>query len=203
MTPEEFADLVGAPRHEIDRYLSLGLLDPEGDQILDDVDMVRFGYVRARLAQYGNDSEFAAAVRDGRIDSLGRRLFETSTPIEIDAAAMRAGLEQDRLRQLLSALGFSSRNLRESDVDFFEVVHAAQESGLPWEALLDIARVVGDSLRRIADSEMRAVHVYIHERLSAAGVPEEEVTELATGIEQTVAPLMGPCTAWVTTWGTR
>jgi adenylate cyclase len=51
---------------------------------------------------------------------------------------------------------------------------------------------MGDSLRRIADTEIRVVHVYIHERLTAAGASQEEVEQLVSSIEQNLAPLMNP-----------
>jgi adenylate cyclase len=36
------------------------------------------------------------------------------------------------------------------------------------------------------------VHVYIHERLTAAGASDEEVEQLISGIEQNLAPLLNP-----------
>jgi adenylate cyclase len=51
---------------------------------------------------------------------------------------------------------------------------------------------LGDSMRRIADAEIRVVHVYIHERLRAEGASDAEVEELIYGIEQNLAPLMDP-----------
>ena len=51
---------------------------------------------------------------------------------------------------------------------------------------------MGDSMRRIAETEIRVVHVYIHERLLAEGVPEDAVDELIFGIEQNLSPLMEP-----------
>jgi class 3 adenylate cyclase len=45
------------------------------------------------------------------------------------------------------------------------------------------------SLRRIAESQIRAVHVHIHERQTAEGVSQEEVERQIVGIEQTLIPL--------------
>ena len=194
MTPDEFSDLVGLSLGEVERYRALGLLDPEDDGLLDDLDLVRLDFVRHRLAQDGYDPEsLATAIRDGRVESMyGRRLFEASSPLGLDEAAGRTGLEPDQLRQLTSALGFSWSGLHESDMDILEILRVARDAGLPWEAILGVTRVVGDSLRRIADTEIRVVHVYIHERLMAAGASEEEVEQLISGIEQNLAPLMNP-----------
>jgi adenylate cyclase len=198
MTPDEFANLVGLSRDEVETYRSLGLLDPEEDGLLDDVDLVRLDFVRHRLAQDAyNPESLAAAIREGRVESMyGRRLFEAGSPLGLDEAAARVGLEADQLRQLTSALGFSW-GVRESDVEILEVLRVARDAGLPWEAILGVTRVLGDSLRRIADSEIRLVHVYIHERLMAAGASEEEVERLIYGIEQNLAPLMDPMLRWL------
>jgi adenylate cyclase len=198
MTSDEFADLVGLSRDEVERYRSLGLLDPEKDGLLDDVDLVRLYFVHHRLAQDAYSPEsLAAAIREGRVESMyGRRLFEAGSPLGLDEAAARVGLEADQLRQLTSALGFSW-GVRESDVEILEVLRVARDAGLPWEAILGVTRVLGDSLRRIADSEIRLVHVYIHERLMAAGASEEEVERLIYGIEQNLAPLMDPMLRWL------
>jgi class 3 adenylate cyclase len=194
MSPEEFADLVGLSRKEIQRYRSLGLLDPEDDGLLDDVDMVRLDFVRHRLAHDGFDPEsLAAAIHDGRVWSMyGSRLFEAGTPIPLEEAAARADLDPDQLRDLTSALGFSWGDVDASHLEILEVLRVARDAGLPWEAIVGVTRVVGDSLRRIADTEIRAVHVYVHERLRAAGASEQEVEQLIAGIEQNLAPLLDP-----------
>jgi adenylate cyclase len=195
MTPEEFAELVGLSLEEIETYRGHGLLDPEDDGLLDDVDLVRLHVVRHHLDHRGHDPEsLAAAVREGRIESMfGTQLFETGPPLALDDAAARSGLEPDQVQQLLAALGFPSTNLREEDPGtIFAVLRAAQEAGLPWEAILGVTRTLGDSMRRIADAEIRVVHTYIHERLTAEGASEEEVQDLIFGIEQNLAPLMDP-----------
>lgn len=189
----EFADLVGLSRDEVETYRSLGLLDPENDGLLDDVDLVRLDFVRHRLAQGYDAESLAAAIRDGRVESMyGRRLFEGEASLGLDEAAARAGLEPERLREISSALGFSWSGVRESDMDILDALNVARDAGLPWEAILGVTRVLGDSMRRIADTEIRVVHVYIHERLMAAGASEAEVEQLISGIEQNLAPLMEP-----------
>jgi adenylate cyclase len=194
MTPAEFSDLVRLPLDVVERYRALGLLDPENNGLLDDIDLVRLDFVYHRLAQGEFDPEsLAAAIREGRVESMyGRRLFDAGPPLELQDAAERSGLEPDQLQQLVSALGFSWSGLHESDMDILEILRVSRDAGLPWDAILGVTRVVGDSLRRIADTEIRVVHVYIHERLMAAGASPEEVEQLIFGIEQNLAPLMNP-----------
>lgn len=198
LTPDEFAELVGLPPDEVERYRSLGLLDPEDDGLLDDVDLVRLDFVRHRLVRdtYTPES-LAAAIREGRVESMyGKRLFAAGPPITLEEAAARTGLEADELRELTSTLGFSW-GLRGSDVELLEVLRVARDSGLPWEAILGATRVLGDSLRRIADAEIRIVHVYVHERLTAAGASRDEVERLIAGIERNLAPLIDPMLRWL------
>lgn len=194
MTPDEFAELVGVSRDEVETYRSLGLLDPEDDGLLDDVDLVRLDFVHHRLAEGQYDPEsLAVAIREGRVESMyGMRLFEAGSPLGLDDAAERAGLEPEQLLQVMAALGFSWSGLRESDMEIFDIIRVAGDAGLPWEAILGMTRVFGDSLRRIADSEIRMVHVYIHERLMAEGASEEEVERLISGIERNLGPLVNP-----------
>jgi class 3 adenylate cyclase len=194
MTPEAFADLVGATREEVDEYRSHGLLDPEGDGLLDDVDILRMHVIDHQFQRGGHDLEsIAVAIREGRVGSMfGKQLFEHSKPLALDDAAARVGLDPEQLSQLLAALGFPSASLREFDLEILDVIRTARDAGLPWDAILGMTRVLGDSLRRIADTEIRIVHTYIHERLIAEGVPEDEVEQQIFGIEENLAPLMEP-----------
>jgi adenylate cyclase len=191
MKPEEFADLVGLPLETVQSYRALGLLDPEGDGLLDDVDIMRVRAVHRYVEHVGFEPEsLAAGIRDGHVETpYGGQLFDTAPPLSADDAAARAGLEPDQLRQLTAALGLPSSNLSEQDVhELFTVPRAALEAGLPWDAILGVTRVLGDSLRRIAEAQIRAVHVYIHERLTAEGVSQEEVEQQILGME-TLIPL--------------
>ena len=186
MEPEEFADLVGLPLETVQSYRSLGLLDPEDDGLLDDVDIMRVRVVRRYVEHVGFEPEsLAAGIRDGQVETpYGGQLFDTAPPLSADDAAARAGLEPDQLRQLTAALGLPSSNLNEQDVkELFAVPRAAQDAGLPWDAILGVTRVLGDSLRRIAEAQIRAVHVYIHERLTAEGFSQEEVEQHILGME--------------------
>jgi adenylate cyclase len=185
-TPDEFSDLVGLPVAEVEKYRALGLLDPEGDGLLDDVDFMRFRVVRRYVDHLGFEPEsLAAAIREGRVETpYGGHLFDTAPPLSVDDAAGQTGLEPDELRQLAAALGLPWSNLHEHDVsELFAVPRAARDAGLPWEAILGVTRVLGDSLRRIAEAQIRAVHVYIHERLMAEGFPDEEVERQILGME--------------------
>jgi adenylate cyclase len=194
MSPDEFANLVGLTPDELRPLLAYGLLDPDADGLLDDVDLVRLGFVRRRLSSGEHDPEsLATAIREGRIESMiGPELFERGTTVSLEDAAARVGVSPDQVREVFAAFGLSWTNLHDSDIVMLDWLRTAQDIGLPWDAIVGVAGVFGDSMRRIAEAEIRVGHVYIHERLLAAGVPDDQVYALIFGIERSLAPLMDP-----------
>lgn len=114
MSTDEFADLVGASREEVEELRSHGLLDPENDGLLDDVDLMRIRVVRRYVDHLGFEPEsLATAIREGRVETpYGGHLFDTAPPLGADDAAAQTGLEADELRQLVAALGLPWPNLR-------------------------------------------------------------------------------------------
>ena len=67
-------------------------------------------------------------------------------------------------------------------------------SGFPLVAFLQIVRVYAQSIRRIADTEVRLFHLYVHEPLMQDEVPPlemaEEIGDLAADLLPVTAPLM-------------
>jgi hypothetical protein len=157
MSPDEFANLVGLTPDELAPLLAHGLLDPDTDGLLDDVDLVRLGFVRRRLnrGEHGPES-LATAIREGRIESMfGRELFERGTAVSLEDAAARVGVSTDQVREVFAALGLSWTNLHDSDIVILDWLRTARDAGLPWEAIVGVAGVLGDSMRRIAEAEIR------------------------------------------------
>ena len=67
---------------------------------------------------------------------------------------------------------------------------AVTDAGMPPEGALEGARVFGDTLRRLAETLVRLVHVHIHERLMEKGVPEEEVTRRIHPLQEAALPIL-------------
>src|SRR5205085_11667440 len=95
-------------------------------------------------------------------------------------------------RALVAALGLSDDQVRKEDLELIRGMKLALDAGLPFDGLLETARVIGDSLRRIAEAEVRLVHVHIHERLINSGVPEREVNTQVFELQESLAPLLTP-----------
>jgi adenylate cyclase len=188
----EFARLVGAPVEELETYQAHRLVDPDGDGLFDDVDVVRLDTVRHYVDQGWSPAHLADAIKAGAVEMLHDVLFDPGPTYTLEQAAERAGVEAEQVRALQIAFGFSGQVLRERDLEMLDVFKTMSAAGLPWEAILEGARVMGDTLRRLAETEVRLVHVYIHERLIAAGASEEEVSRQIFGVQEAVAPLLDP-----------
>jgi len=116
---------------------------------------------------------------------LAGTLLGTPT-LTADEAAREAGLEPASARRLWQALGFppvsgEHRVFTRSDVEMLQAVRAAIEfQSVNFDDLVQLTRVVGQSLARVADAQVTASA----ERVRADAVPGDPVsTQLAARIE--------------------
>jgi adenylate cyclase len=65
-------------------------------------------------------------------------------------------------------------------------------AGFPLVAFLQLVRVYAQSLRRVADAEVRLFHLYVHEPLIRDGLPELEMAEEMEALAADVLPLALP-----------
>jgi adenylate cyclase len=195
---DEFARLVGTTAEEIDELRARGLLDTDGDGRFDDVDLVRYDVVHHFLDDGGTPDQLVVEVAKGTFAAMfGDRLFGRGETVPFEEAAATAGITTGQLRELFVALGLPKEVLRAADLPVGEAVRSVLAAGLPWEAVLELCRVMGDSLRRVADAAIRLVHVHVHERLVAAGVPDDEVSRTIYSIQENAGPLLDPTILWV------
>ena len=194
----EFSALIGRSSEEIERWRAAGLLDPTGTGGLDELDLARLLEIRRFEAEGYSPEELAAAIESGEVRPfLAEYLYPDGAPVSIEEAASRTGVDRDTVRALRTALGFTTETLTERDLESFESFKAMSEAGLPREAVLEGARVYGDALRRLAETEVRLVHVHIHERLEASGVPDEEILRQLGALTDAVVPLLDGLVQWV------
>jgi adenylate cyclase len=188
-----FVPMMGVEAEVVDALCAAGLLDPEGDGRFDDIDVLRLTDLKPYLERGYTPARLAQDIRDGKLEVwLGELLFDVGETVDVREAAERLGFDVGQLAALLAALGLPDDRLSERDLEIAEGIQVALASGLPYEGILETARVLGDSMRRIAEAETRLVHVHMHERLIAAGVPEREVNEQIFGIQDALAPMMDP-----------
>jgi len=173
--PEEFAALVGVSAEQVEQWRQQRLLDPGVSRNLEELDLLRWLTIHSYEARGYSSDQLAAEIKSGDTHPfLGEFLFPSGPTLSVDEAAERADVDVGLLRELRTALGLSQDGIAESWLGQVEAFKTMQAAGLPWEAVLEGARVVGDTLRRLAETEVRLVHVHIHERLSASGMPEDE-----------------------------
>jgi adenylate cyclase len=191
---DDFVRMTGSPAERVIALQQHGLLDPDGDGLFDDLDVLRLFDLNHHLDERGYTVDrLAAEMRDGTLQILlGDLLFDRGDALTIEAAAEQFAFDAVQLRALVAALGISDLRLRPDNLELVQSMKLALDSGLPFEGLLETARVIGDALRRIVDAEVRLVHVHMHERLIASGIPENSVNAQVFDLQETLAPLLSP-----------
>jgi adenylate cyclase len=152
----------------------------------------------ARLRERGHSlQEIRRASETGR---LAFGYMEDLFPVEegaytLDEAAAEVGLEPALIERIWTAFGVPAHRLQamsEDDLKLLRYVAAVLSAGFPLVALLQLIRVYGQSLARIADAEVRLFHLYVHEPLIRDGVPGLEIAEEMEGLARDLLPLAGP-----------
>ena len=137
------------------------------------------------------------AIEEGRIvgyadELVGEMAGERFTLKEV---AKETGLKTEVIEELIAAIGLPSGaadELGAEDVEMFKHFATAVETGFPRDALLQTVRVYGQAVSKIADAEVRLVHLHVHEPLLREGVSSEEIAEQMGGITEELLPLFSP-----------
>jgi adenylate cyclase len=191
MSLEEFAALVQVQPAELREVVALGLVDPAGEGRFNDLDLLRLMAIRHHEALGYDRERLAEEIKAGELKPfLGEYIFPRETPLTVDEAAARVGLDREQVEELLVALGWARRGFLPEDVRMLEGFKTIADSGMPPEAALEGARVFGDTLRRLAETLVRLVHVHIHERLIEEGSSEEEVIRRIHPLQEAALPIL-------------
>jgi adenylate cyclase len=154
--------------------------------------------VVSRMRERGHSlEELKEAGREGKLAfGLAEELFPTPEgSVSIEEAAAETGLEPElieRLQMLLGTPAGRERTLTPADLEAMHHCARILEAGLPLIAFLQLVRVYAQSLRRVADAEVRLFHLYVHEPLIRDGVPELEMAEEMQGLAADLLPLATP-----------
>jgi adenylate cyclase len=159
--------------------------------------------VVARMRARGHSlREVRAAVRDGRL-AFGYAEELLALPergYSRRKAAELVGLDDELVERIMTLLGTPLANadrLSEDDVEALRILKRILDNGFPLVALLQLIRVYAQSMRRIAEAEVRLFHLYVHEPMIADGVPAVEMAEEMGGLAERLLPEMGPITEYV------
>jgi adenylate cyclase len=158
--------------------------------------------VVSRMRERGYSLEdLKEAGREGRLAfGFTEELFTgADEAITIEQAAEETGLEPELVERILVILGTPKGHRELSQEDLAALRHCARvlAAGFPLVAFLQLVRVYAQSMRRIADAEVRLFHLYVHEPLIRDAVPELEMAEEMGELAGDILPLAAPLTDYL------
>jgi adenylate cyclase len=159
--------------------------------------------VVARMRERGHSlEELRQAGREGRlafgfVEELFPVVEEQAT---IGEVASETGLEPELIERILAILGTplgQERLLGPDDVKAMRHCARVLAAGFPLVAFLQLVRVYVQSMRRIADAEVRLFHLYVHEPMIRDALPELEIAEEMGELAADILPLAAPLTEYL------
>ena len=137
------------------------------------------------------------AVRGGRLAfGYAESLFQAPEGIFTrEEVAEMTGLEPELIERVMTLLGTPAGRedtLNEADVEAMRHCARVLDTGFPLVAFLELVRVYAQSIRKVADAEVRLFHLYVHEPLIADGVDPLEMAEEMGGLAAEVLPITAP-----------
>ncbi len=196
MTLAEAAERVDVAPATLRRWIRQGLI-PQYDG---DWTPAAIGHARvvAKMRERGHSlQEIRKAGEEGRLafGFLDELLGSEPQRYSLKEAARRTGLEVELIKRLIAGLGAHAQNtgsVSEDELQLLRYVAAVLEAGFPLVALLQLVRVYGQAIARIADAEVRLFHLYVHEPLVRSGATGVETAEQMESMSRQVLPLAGP-----------
>src|SRR3954453_10906930 len=162
--------------------------------------------VVARMRERGYSlDDLKEAGREGRLAfGFTEELFSDPDEkrLSVEEVAAGTGLEGGLVVGIVVILGTPADRRREVSPEDAEALrHCARvlNAGFPLVAFLQLVRVYAQSMRRIADAEVRLFHLYVHEPLIRDGVPELEMAGEMGELAGDILPLAAPLTDYLHT----
>ena len=157
----------------------------------------------ARMRERGYSlDDLKEAGREGRLAfGFAEELFaEDASEVTVEMIAAETGLEVELIERILTMMGTpvgQQRNLTAADGVAIRLCAQVLAAGFPLVAFLQLVRVYVQSLRRIAEAEVRLFHLYVHEPLIRDGVPELQMAEAMGDLAAEIMPLAAPLTEYL------
>ncbi|HYZ80633.1 MAG TPA: MerR family transcriptional regulator [Solirubrobacteraceae bacterium] len=196
MTLTEAARRVGVTPGTLRRWIRQGLIPQyDGEWKPAAIGQAR---VVATMRERGHSlGEIRTATEEGRL-AFGflEELFPTEPQrYSFQEAARQTGIDEGLVRRLIAGLGVNTGatdTVSEDELQLLRYIAAVLEAGFPLVALLQLVRVYGQAIARIADAEVRLFHLYVHEPLLRSGTTGVETAEQMHTLSRQVLPLAGP-----------
>ena len=198
ITLQDLSRFTGEPSERLSDWRRRGLLkgsDTDGFT-REDIERVRLVTLCLRRG-IALDDIVDAAQRHEMIDRYVEMASESATGrwYSLAEAAEASGFDIDTVRRLWDATGFAADQgemLSDDDIEAMTVFKRLMDAGFPENSLVEGGRVYADSLARVAEMESKLFHFYIHKRLQAEGIPEEELLRRVEAAGETARPLIEP-----------
>jgi adenylate cyclase len=196
LTLAQVARRVGVSPATVKRWVDKGLVPGfEGRWTI-----TTLAYLRliARLRARGHSLERIKSASDsgqlasGPIESL---LGSTGGGHTLEDAERATGLDAELIKRIYSTMGLGTlplEDIGDEDLQMMKYAAAVLDAGFPLAAFLQLMRVYGQVIARIADAEVRLIHLYVHEPLMRAGVSSVEIAEEMEGLTREVLPFAAP-----------
>jgi adenylate cyclase len=161
--------------------------------------------VVARMRERGHSlEELKRAGREGRLafGFVEELLPSVDEQVTVRQVAAETGLEPELIERILDILGTPldrERLLGPADVRALRHCARVLAAGFPLVAFLQLVRVYVQSMRRIADAEVRLFHLYVHEPMIRDALPELEIAEEMGDLAADILPLAAPLTEYLHT----
>jgi len=190
---QQLAALAHVSTEDIQRLIELGIL---GHEPFSQGDVHRVRLVMACDRAGLSVERIGAAIRRGRISLSyidAQFSFVAGPTTETFAQACeRLGISTETGERLFEAAGLPApaphAPATEDDVAIVATIALALRTGVSEEAGRNIARVYGESLRRITELNVPLYHDYVEMPLLAAGLPEAQMREIALQSSPEIQP---------------
>lgn len=193
LSADELAKLARVRVEQVDEYTSRGLLDPDGDGIFDELDVLRLR-ILMHYRELGYDGEALEKAIKGRSPGIlySDLLFDDGDEqLSPAGIAKHTGLAVDDVNALRRALGLSGP-IPTRDVKFFEAVKGLVDGGVGFKVLIDVARVYGDTMRRLAQTEVRMIRSFADEPGRSSLLKNKKQSERLQEVQQLIGPILEP-----------
>jgi adenylate cyclase len=193
---QEAAERVGVAAATLRRWAQEGVIPPyDGSWSPAAVSHAR---IVARLRERGHSlRDIRRASEEGRL-AFGyiEELFDTGEEVyTLEDASRQTGLEPALIERVVAALGTMpahAERISADDLRLLRYVATVLDAGLPLVALLQLVRVYGKAMARVADAEARLFHLYVHEPLMRSGATGVETADEMFELTRRLLPLSSP-----------
>jgi adenylate cyclase len=200
---KEAAEEAGVRPETLRRWAKSGVIPGANGQKAWPRAAVAHARLVARLRERGHSlQEIREAAKEGKLAyGFLEDLFPQSRGQHTVAeVAEETGLQEALIERIWTGLGFPRSELgsmTDEDLQATRYIASVIDAGFPLVAFLQLVRVYGQAVARIADAEVRLFHLYVHEPLMRDGVPGLEMAEEMEDLARDLLPLASPIMDYV------